>query len=69
MVSVYKTNVGTHNQLDTIRPLLNRINTITHWNIDQEDCDKVLRVVWNEDLSVVLISKIQRLGFICEELE
>lgn len=68
IVSVYKTNVDTKNKLTKAKPVLNRILLNSKWNFDLEDCDKILRVESEENLSGLLIAELCKIGIHCEEL-
>lgn len=68
IVSVYKTNVNTKIKLRKAKPVLNRILLGSKWNFDLEDCDKILRVESQENVSDLLISELCKSGIHCEEL-
>ncbi len=43
-VYIYKTNIQTKKLARTIETLLQKFQSISHYSIDLEDCDKVLRI-------------------------
>ena len=68
-VLVFTTSVSAPHQVDSIKPLLSSRPEIEDWNFDLEDCDNILRVVSDEDLSPRQIeSLLKEAGFACEEL-
>ena len=68
MVLVFKTNIATEDQLATITPRLNTLLPDAVWNVDTEDCDHVLRVVHQTDISTRVINTLAALGILCESL-
>ncbi len=67
MIHVFKTSVKSKKDVKVITEGLNRL-LVNSWNIDLEDCDKVLRIEGNTDTSVAAIRLLQEHGFICDEL-
>lgn len=68
-VLIFSTNVAEREQVSKIQPVLSAVSSIKDWNIDLEDCDKILRVVSN-DLSPRYIETLMaNAGFSCTELE
>ncbi len=68
-VLVFATSVSAPQQVDSIKPLLSSRNGIAEWNFDLEDCDHILRVVSDGDLSPRHIELLlNEAGFVCEEL-
>lgn len=69
-VLVFKTSVTGSQELRRIEPLLNSLLTESEkWNLDLEDCDRILRV---EAVSVeagFIIEILERIGVSCAELE
>lgn len=68
IVLVYKTNITTKTKVRKVKPVLNRILLGSKWNFDLEDCDKILRVETQENVSDLLISELCKIGIHCEEL-
>lgn len=68
-VFVYKTSVRGEEEVNRLRPALNRLMPGSgEWNFDLEDCDRILRV----ETSCLNEKAIRKLllsyGFDCEEL-
>lgn len=67
-ILICKTNIATGSDLLAVKPALDTHPHIEKWNIDQDDCDCVLRVV-SHRLSYTDLSRlIASLNFSCEEL-
>jgi hypothetical protein len=68
MVMVFKTDVPNKTSADYI--INNLLKEFPGYIIsfDLCDCDKVLRVEGKEPNMEVIINRLQRLGFVCEEL-
>jgi len=69
MISVFKTNVFTDNELSKISPLLNRYFKEIKWNIDLWDNDKILRVDSNKDWTKEITEVFNSIGLNCTHLE
>jgi len=68
-IMVFATSVSAPQQIDSVKPLLSTRTDISDWNFDLEDCDHILRVVSDGDLSPRQIeSLLNGAGFACEEL-
>lgn len=67
-ILIFKTNISDSVQLEQIRPVLNGVSSILKWNIDQDDCDNVLRIEAENLGCKEIISLITHHGFLCEEL-
>ncbi|MBV7267969.1 hypothetical protein [Winogradskyella luteola] len=68
-IQIFKTNIKTKLELNSIKVLLNSNSSILNWSIDLEDIDKVLRVESQKNLSEKdVINLIKSGGFHCEEL-
>lgn len=67
-ILVFKTNIRYKKNISSIKPHLSGVS-IHSWNVDLEDCDKILRV---EALNVHPLS-IEKLlhnaGYYCEDLK
>lgn len=68
MISIFKTNIGSKEELRMIAPFLNALISDIRWTVDMEDCDKILRVESGVDgadqIGLLLISH----GFLCINL-
>jgi hypothetical protein len=70
MVLVFKTSVEKEQDIEQLRPLLNKIiDADERWNFDLEDCDKILRVETRQVESWTVTSVLAKRGFYCTELE
>ena len=69
MIWVFKTSVQNKTQVRQVMHLLDKlVKPRGKWNFDLDDCDRILRIEY-EDLSVgELMSAMRTAGFICEEL-
>lgn len=67
-VLVLKTNIRYKKNVRAVAPLLNGRNSISRWNIDLEDIDKVLRIESDNMELTEVVQLIQEAGFHCEEL-
>jgi len=68
MISIFKTDVATSEDLSKVAPFLNGIMKDLRWTIDLYDCDKILRVQSLINKNKEIISTIKELGFDCENL-
>lgn len=69
MVYVFKTSVTDKKQVKSISKNLNEINAIKKWNFDLEDCDNILRIVSDIDVSNTICKTLDALNYSCVELE
>ncbi|WP_187264390.1 hypothetical protein [Pontibacter beigongshangensis] len=68
-VLVFKTSVTTNREARKVEPILNKLmDACEKWNFDLEDCDHILRVEAVSVEASVVIEKLNRAGFACEEL-
>jgi len=67
-VFVYKTDIDGSYDLEAIDDLLSTHETILRWNVDTEDCDKVLRIESTADNGTELMKTVVKAGYFCEEL-
>lgn len=66
---IFKTNIRTEADRDTIRQVLDNHPSIDKWSLDLDDNDCVLRIVTGELLPGDIIPMITLSGFNCAELE
>ena len=69
MIYVFKTSVKTKAQAKGLGPHIDKILRDAKWNFDLYDCDKILRIDSEENISVPIISLLKNHNFHCEELE
>ena len=65
MVSIFKTSIGSKEDLRSIGPFLNAVALDMHWTVDIDDCDRILRVesgvAETDEIALLLNSH----GFLC----
>jgi len=69
MVSVFKTSVSSKRKAKIIKPYLDNLREINKWNFDLNDCDNILRIESNKEISGLIINELKKSGFQCIELE
>jgi tRNA G26 N,N-dimethylase Trm1 len=67
-VLVFKTNISSVEDVEKIGRVLTSESTITRWNIDRDDIDKVLRIECDQLQPEAVIKLLRDAGFECEEL-
>ena len=68
MILVFKTNVSDSSDEQILQPLLNKHLPNMAWSFDLEDCDRILRIDSNAEVTETIIRLMQNSGFECEEL-
>lgn len=68
IISVFKTSIKERDIIN-LSPALNKLEDLSKWNTDLEDCDNILRVESYDDIAEKIISILSKQGFLCEELE
>lgn len=69
MIYVFRTSVRTRNQVNKLKPHLDKILRGARTNFDLTDCDKILRIETQENITASIKNLLQEHHFICEELE
>jgi len=69
MVLVFKTSVKNKKSAAKLKPALDNIESVSRWNFDLSDCDKILRIEAGADISPDIISVMSENGYQCIELE
>ena len=67
MISVFRTSVLTWEDIDQLWPHLDKLPQ-NKWNFDLEDCDKILRIDSESEISEVIVKLLEEKGYYCEEL-
>ncbi len=68
-ILVFVTNVADLKAVSKIKPLLTAMPAIEDWNVDLDDCDRILRIVSNDHLCPRKVeATLQTAGFDCYEL-
>ena len=62
MIYIFRTSVKYKNQIKRISKKINEINGIEGWNFDLEDCDNILRIEANRDITKKICRKLTQLG-------
>ena len=68
MVYIFKTSVTSSESVKDLKPLLDKIFEIHKWNFDLEDCDNILRIDSNKNISDKIIKILESHNFNCLEL-
>ncbi|RKR84783.1 hypothetical protein BDD43_5036 [Mucilaginibacter gracilis] len=68
-VLIFKTNIKTQGDKFTLKPLLDAHPLISHWNVDLEDIDCVLRIVTSHLCQQNIADLLTRRGYYCTELD
>lgn len=69
MILVFKTSVRNKLQVQQLKPYIDQQLPAATWNFDLQDCDRILRVVHEENVAVVIIDLLKSHNYHCEELE
>ena len=69
MILVFKTNVRNKKMVRELKPVLDKITGISRWNFDITDCDRILRIECQNNISADIIQVLEIKDFECEELE
>lgn len=68
MILIYQTSVNTKRKIKSLTPFLNNLLQISNWNFDLDDCDNILRIESNKNISEQIIELLDKKGFKCIEL-
>lgn len=69
MIFVFRTSVRTKMQARKLKPHIDKILPKAKWNFDLEDCDKILRIDFEENIVMKIIDLLKIHNHSCEELE
>ncbi len=68
-IHIFTTSVTAPEEVNTVQPQLTSEPAITDWYFDLEDCDHILRVVSDDNVSPRYIEGLlNKAGFLCAEL-
>lgn len=67
-VYVFRTSLN-RRDVKFVKPFLDNSFPDVKWNFDFDDCDRVLRIESDKDVSDLVCESIGKLGFLCSELE
>lgn len=68
MIFVFKTSVKSKTEIRFLGSYLNTLLQEARWNFDLDDCDKILRIESQAEISDATIKLLQTKGFECQEL-
>ncbi|UBM60199.1 hypothetical protein LAG90_06025 [Marinilongibacter aquaticus] len=69
MIYVFKTSLKSKGQLQKLKPLLDKALPRSKWNVDFEDCDKILRIDSPENIVSAIVNLLKTHNLVCEELQ
>ncbi|MGB4845549.1 MAG: copper chaperone [Ferruginibacter sp.] len=67
-ILVFKTNLNNNKHIRKVKPALNLHPYIKEWNVDLHDCDKILRVISENNSAHEIKQILFTAGYFCEEL-
>jgi hypothetical protein len=68
-ILIFKTDVTNKKKASKVGPVLSSLPAVKQWNIDLDDCDKVLRVVATRIKPGLVESLLNKAGFSCQVLD
>ncbi len=68
-VHIFKTNINTIEQIKKADSFLSKNSKIKKWNIDLEDCDKILKIESSQLETYDIIGSLKPFNIYCEVLE
>lgn len=68
-ILVFKTNLTDAKRIEEVESLLDIHPHIIQWNVDLDDCDKVLRIVSRNIAAQEVENILLNAGYYCEELQ
>lgn len=69
MIEVFKTDIKNKAKANTIIKALKLCFPASDFNFDLNDCDKILRIDSNQNITSGVVEVLNSQGFICEVLE
>lgn len=69
MIEVFKTDIRNKTKANAILKTLKLSFPTSNFNLDLNDCDKILRTESNDSISQQIIEVVNNQGFRCEVLE
>lgn len=69
MIEVFKTDISNKTTAKAIIKVLKQSFPTSHFNFDLNDCDRILRIESNQNITSVVVEMLNSQGFICEVLE
>lgn len=68
MIYVFKTSVKSKKSIKGLTLQLNKIEAVSSWNFDLEDCDNILRIDSQKNIVKNITKILNDFSFECEEL-
>jgi len=68
MISIFKTSIGSKEELRRIAPFLNTLVADIRWTVDIDDCDRIMRVESGVDRADQIGLVLSSHGFLCISL-
>jgi len=68
IISVFKTSIK-EKDIINLSPALNKLQDLSRWNTDLDDCDNILRIESHSDIAQKIINILSTQGLQCEELQ
>ena len=68
-ILIFKTNIQTQGDLETLQSVLDRHRHIHNWSIDFDDDDRVFRIISSGIDHSNIIEMVKLNGYHCEELK
>jgi hypothetical protein len=69
MIGIFRTNINTAQDKNNVIQAISGSFNVAGCSVDIEDCDKVLRIVTEQDILDEIIILVQRMGYQCTVLE
>ncbi len=67
-ILVFKTNINTPHRAKAAKNIIDKLLPNIKWNFDLEDCDNILRIESEHDISVNITEKLKDFDIQCSEL-
>lgn len=67
-ILIFETNIRFKKDITKVKALINNEGRIKKWNVDQQDCGKILRIESTDLHPDDIISLITQAGYSCAEL-
>jgi hypothetical protein len=67
-VYIFKTSVK-KTDFKFLKPVLDKLFSNVKWNFDFADCDKILRIESEDNISSAICDNLNKMGYLCLELE
>jgi hypothetical protein len=67
-ILIFKTSINTYDDKLMVKPLIEKMVDKNSWSVDLTDCDKVLRICADKDITEKIIRSVNVKGYACELL-